>query len=61
MKSSADAPQMLTAGKIAEQVGFPAGKVKKAMQELNIEPSLVKGGCNYYSTDCIEQLKKVLN
>jgi hypothetical protein len=61
MKNQPEANPMLTTGKIAEQTGFSVGKVKKALQDLNIEPLLVKGNCSYYPSDCVEKIKKALS
>jgi hypothetical protein len=52
--------ELLTAGKLAEKLGVSAGKVKKALQELSIQPDLVKGGCNYYSSAVAKKIEKAV-
>jgi hypothetical protein len=51
---------LLTAGKIAAQLGVPGAKVKKAIQELGIKPDAKKGVCNYYSKATVSKLKSAL-
>lgn len=58
MKSQKD--ELLTVGKIAEQLSVPAAKVKKAIQELGIQPTAKKGACNYYSKSEIIKIKKAI-
>jgi hypothetical protein len=48
---------LFTAGNMAKEIGVSEGKVKKAIQELNIEPSAKKGACKYYSTESLEKVK----
>ncbi len=50
--------QLFTAGKLAEQWGVPAGKVKKAIESLKIAPDQKKGACNYYSNETAKKIKK---
>lgn len=52
--------QLFTAGKIAKELGVSDAKVKKAIQDLKIEPTSKKGVCNYYSKDVITKIKKVI-
>jgi len=52
--------QLFTAGNIAKELGVSDAKVKKAIQELKIEPTSTKGVCNYYSKDVIAKIKKVV-
>ncbi|MCX8057461.1 MAG: hypothetical protein N3F03_07635 [Ignavibacteria bacterium] len=58
MKSQKD--ELLTVGKIAEQLSVPAAKVKKVIQELGIQPALKKGACSYFSKNEIAKIKKAL-
>lgn len=58
MKSQKE--ELLTVGKIAEQLSVPAAKVKKAIQELGIEPAAKKGACNYFSKNDVPKIKKAL-
>ena len=60
-KQMAEAKEMLTAAKIAEQLGVPPTKVKKVITDLGIEPDMKKGACNYYSTETIKKIKTSLN
>jgi hypothetical protein len=52
--------ELLTVGKIAEQLSIPAAKVKKAIQELGIQPTAKKGACNYFQKMLSLKLKKQL-
>ena len=52
--------EMLTAGKLAEKFGVSAGKLKKIIQELAIEPDKKKGACNYYSEKTAKKIKAKL-
>ncbi len=52
--------EMLTAGKVAKQLGVPAGAVKKAVAALNLEPDLVKGGCSYYAPKTVKKIAKAV-
>lgn len=52
--------ELLTVGKIAEQLSVPAAKVKKVIQELGIEPTVKKGNCNYYSKNELSKIKKAI-
>ena len=52
------AEDLLTAGKIATELGVPPAKVKKAIQELGLEPDAKKGACSYYSKASIAKIKK---
>lgn len=51
---------LLTAAKWAEKFGASPAKFKKAILELNIEPDLVKGPCNYYSEQTAEKIKSAI-
>ncbi len=52
--------ELLTVGKIAEQLSVPAAKVKKVIQELGIQPTAKKGACSYYSKSDVPEIKKAL-
>ncbi|MCL4472463.1 MAG: hypothetical protein M1455_00780 [Actinobacteria bacterium] len=52
------ANDLLTAGKIATELGVSPAKVKKAIQELGLEPDAKKGACSYYSTATVNKIKK---
>ena len=51
---------LLTAGKIAEELGVPGGKVKKAITELGLKPDAKKGACAYYSRKTLPKIKAAL-
>jgi len=48
---------LLTAGKIAEAVGASPAAVKKAIQELKLKPTAVKGPCSYYDLEALKKIK----
>jgi hypothetical protein len=48
---------MYTAGKLAEALNVSQGKVKKLIQEYEIEPDEIKRGCKYYGTATLKKLK----
>ena len=52
--------EMLSASKWAEKLGVSAGKVKKAIEQLGLEPSASKGNCKYYSAESAEKIKDAL-
>ena len=51
---------MLTAGKIAKELGVSDAKVKKAIKELGLEPETKKGACCYYSQAQVTKIKKAI-
>ena len=51
---------LLTAGKIAVQLGVSGGAVSKAIKTLGIKPDLVKAGCSYYGADTIKKVKAAI-
>ncbi|MEW6019532.1 MAG: HTH domain-containing protein [Pseudomonadota bacterium] len=52
--------QLLTAGKIAKELGVSDARVKKAIKELGLEPSEKKGACCYYDAAQIAKIKKAV-
>ncbi len=52
--------ELLTAGAIAQAIGAPGAKVKKAIQDLGIKPKAKKGACNYYGADSLAAIKKAV-
>lgn len=52
--------ELLTAGKIAVQLGVSGSAVSKTIKSLNIEADLIKSGCKYYGPKTIEKLKAEL-
>jgi predicted ArsR family transcriptional regulator len=53
----AEKSDLLTAGAIAQQLGLPPTKVKKAIGDLKIKPTAKKGACSYYSKDVLPKIK----
>lgn len=52
--------ELITSGKIAENLGISPAKVKKAIQELNIEPDAKKGVCAYYGPESVQKIEAKL-
>ena len=52
-----DISDLLTAGKIAQQLALPGPMVKKAIADLKIKPVAKKGVCSYYSKDVLPKIK----
>jgi len=52
--------EMFTAGKLAEQFGVPPAKIKKAIETLQIQPDMKKGGCAYFSTETAQKIKAAI-
>lgn len=48
---------LMTAGAIAQQLGLPPAKVKKAIGDLKIKPAAKKGACSYFSKDVLPKIK----
>jgi hypothetical protein len=51
---------LLTSGGIAKELGVSDAKVKKAINELAIQPKAKKGACCYYSRDELAKIKGAL-
>ena len=51
---------LLTPAKISENLGISVGKVKKAIEQLNLEPDATKGVCKYYSEAAMKKIKDSL-
>lgn len=52
--------ELLSAGKIAEELGATPAKVKKAIGELGLKPASTKGVCNYYTRAALAKIKAAL-
>jgi hypothetical protein len=52
-----DNDNLMTAGKIAQELALPGPKVKKALADLKIKPVAKKGVCSYYSRDVLAKIK----
>ena len=55
-----NAPELLTASKIATQLKVTDTKVKKAIADLGLKPAAKKGVCSYYAAGDIPKIKKAL-
>lgn len=51
---------LLTAGKIAIQLGVSGAVISKTIKTLGVKPDLVKAGCSYYGADTIKKVKSAL-
>jgi hypothetical protein len=51
---------LLTSGGTAKELGVSDAKVKKAINELAIQPTAKKGVCCYYSRDDLARIKGAL-
>jgi hypothetical protein len=54
------ADELLTTGKIAEQLGVSQGKVSKVVKEKGLEPDQKKGNCGYYGPAKVKQIEEAL-
>jgi len=52
--------ELLTAAKIAEQLGVPPAQVKKAIAAAGVAPDAKKGCCSYYGSASVKRIQKVL-
>jgi hypothetical protein len=57
---AAKGEDLLTAGAIAMALGAPGAKVKKAIEDLGIQPKAKKGVCSYYGPDVLAKVKKAI-
>ena len=55
--NTTDKTDLMTAGKIAEELAIPGAKVKKAIADLKIKPVAKKGVCSYYSRDVVAKIR----
>ncbi len=49
--------ELYSPAKLAESLGISAGKVKKLIDELKLQPDSVKGACKYYGDAALKKLK----
>lgn len=56
----ADATELLTSVKFAEQLGVSAGKVKKAIDSIALAPTAKKGICCLYDAAAVKKIKDAL-
>lgn len=52
--------ELFTAGKLAEQWGVSATKIKKAIEKSGVQPDAKKGACSYFTKETAEKIKKAL-
>ena len=55
-----DDGDLLSTGKIAEELGATPAKVKKAIGELGLKPASTKGACSYYTRASLAKIKAAL-
>lgn len=55
-----NASDVMTAGKIAEELAVPPAQVKKAITALGLKPAAKKGACSYYERAALPRIKKAL-
>ena len=53
----AEKETLYTSGKLAKALGISAGKLKKLMAALEVEPCQVKGRCKYYDDETLAKLR----
>ena len=58
--SESSTDELLTATKIAQELGVSDAKVKKVIQELGLEPAAKKGVCRYYDRTTLDKIKAQL-
>lgn len=58
--AKAEKEEMLSAGKVAAALGATAAQVKKAIADLKLEPSQVKGACSYYNEAAVKKIKAAI-
>ncbi len=49
--------ELFTAGKVAKELDVPQKLVKVAIEELGLEPDVVKGNCKYYTRATVDKIK----
>jgi hypothetical protein len=59
-KAKSEASDLLSTGKIAEELGATPAKVKKAIVELGLKPASTKGVCSYYTRASLAKIKAAL-
>jgi hypothetical protein len=55
--SKTEKADLMTAGKIAQELALSGAQVKKAIADLKIKPAARKGVCSYYSKDVLGKIK----
>ncbi|MCX7736370.1 MAG: hypothetical protein N2319_06620 [Candidatus Kapabacteria bacterium] len=50
----------LTSAQLAESLGVSVNKIKKVIQELNIQPDFKRGVCGYYAPETVKKIKSKL-
>ncbi|MDH5717653.1 MAG: hypothetical protein OEZ22_08435 [Spirochaetia bacterium] len=50
--------KLYSTGKLAEELGISAGKIKKAIESLNLKPHSTKGKCAYFTEADLKKIKK---
>ncbi|MCW5979888.1 MAG: hypothetical protein KIT09_17540 [Bryobacteraceae bacterium] len=52
--------ELLTAAKVAEQLGASPAQVKKAIAAAGVVPDAKKGACAYYGPQTVKRIQKAL-
>ena len=52
--------ELLSSGKLAEKLNISPAKLKKFIEQLNIEANSMKGKCAYYDNAAYEKIKAAL-
>jgi plasmid maintenance system antidote protein VapI len=52
--------EMLSTGKVATKLGVSPAKIKKIIQELEIQPDMKKGNCAYFGADAQKKIESKL-
>ena len=58
--SSDKKDDLISAGNIAKELGLSDAKVKKAIKDLDLQPTAKRGVCNFYSRADLERVKAAL-
>ncbi len=58
--TTATAPDLLTAAKLADAWGVPKARLAKLLKDEKVVPDKVKAGCSYYSPTRLTPLKAKL-
>ncbi len=53
--------ELFTTGKLAEQWGVSAKKIKDAIEKAGVTPDAKKGACSYFSKATSEKIRKFLD
>ena len=60
MAPKTEKQEMLTATKIAQQLGVTPDDIKKTIASLKLKADQVKSGCSYFSPETVQKIQKAL-